>query len=341
MSKNVAVVGIGRWGKNLARNFFQLDVLHSICDMNESLLDEAQKLYPDDVHLTSNYHAVLENPVIKRVVIAAPAILHYKLAKEALLAGKDVYVEKPFCMDISEGEELHKMAEERELILMVGHLLQYHPCIQKLQNMVATEAIGKLQYIVSNRLNLGSIRIEENALWNFAPHDISVILSLNENRLPQEVRCIGSALVNKGVEDMSLTTLQFEGEVKAHIYVSWLNPFKEQKLTVVGSSGMIVFDDTLPWQDKLSYYPNYLRWIDESHAVINPVTLEKIIVPEAEPLREECSHFIKCCNERQTPRTDSLEGLRVLRVLQAAQESMRLNGEASLLESRMTFGNLV
>jgi UDP-2-acetamido-3-amino-2,3-dideoxy-glucuronate N-acetyltransferase len=294
--------------------------------MNESFLDEAQKLYPD-VLLTTNYHSVLENSLIKQVVIAAPAILHYKLTKEALLAGKDVYVEKPFCMDIAEGEELHKIAEKRNLILMVGHILHYHPCVIKLQNMVRSGVIGSLQYIIANRLNLGSIRLEENALWNFAPHDISVILSLCENRLPQEVRCTGSDFISKGVADMSLTTLHFERDVKAHIFVSWLNPFKEQKLTVVGSNGMIVFDDTLSWDDKLTYYPKYLSWINDSLPVINPVNGEKVEVVKAEPLKEECSHFIKCCHDRTTPVTDSQEGLRVLRVLQAAQESMNLNGE--------------
>jgi UDP-2-acetamido-3-amino-2,3-dideoxy-glucuronate N-acetyltransferase len=321
MHKCVAVVGIGRWGKNLARNFFQLGVLHSICEMNESLLDEAQKLYPD-VHVTSNYHALLENPSIKGIVIAAPAILHYKLVKEALLMGKDVYVEKPFCMDTAEGEELHQLAKERNLILMVGHILHYHPCVVKLKSMVKSGAIGALQYIVSNRLNLGSIRLEENALWNFAPHDISVILALCDNRMPVEVKCSGSAYVSPGIVDMSLTVLHFEGDLKAHIFVSWLNPFKEQKMTVIGSEGMIVFDDTLPWKDKLTYYPNYLRWINDSIPVAAPVPGEKIEVAEAEPLKEECAHFIKCCDERLTPITDSQEGLRVLKVLQLAQESM-------------------
>ncbi len=324
MSKNVAVIGIGRWGKNLARNFFQLGALHSICDMNESLLDEAQKLYPD-VNLTSNYHSLLENAEITRMVIAAPAIQHYKLTKEALLAGKDVYVEKPFCMDSSEGEELIDIAEERHLILMVGHILHYHPCVRKLQEMVRNGAIGKLQYIVSNRLNLGSIRLEENALWNFAPHDISLILSLCENKLPLDVQCTGSSCVSKNIPDISLTTMLFESEVRAHVFVSWLNPFKEQKITLVGTNGMIVFDDTLPWSNKLVFYPDYLRWVNDTYPVTNNVNPVKIEVIQAEPLKEECLHFIKCCNSRSTPLTDGQEGLRVLKVLQAAQESLNQN----------------
>lgn len=329
MFKCVAVVGVGRWGKNLARNFYQLGVLHSICDMNESLLDDAQKLYPE-VQLTSNYKSLLENSEITRIVIAAPAILHYKLAKEALIARKDVYVEKPFCMDSKEGEELIAIAEQGNQILMVGHLLQYHPCVIRLQEMVASDAIGKLHYIVSNRLNLGSIRTEENALWNFAPHDISVILSLCENRLPIEVRCTGSACVTKGVVDMALTTLRFDGDVSAHVYVSWLNPFKEQKLTVVGSKGMLVFDDTLPWKDKLTYTPNYLKWANGAIPFINQVNPERIEVLEAEPLKQECMHFIHCCDQRVVPRTDGQEGLRVLKVLQAAQDSLNASSEAAL-----------
>ena len=317
MSKNVAVVGIGRWGKNLARNFFQLGALHSICDMNESLLDEAQKLYPK-VNLTSNYHALLQNPDVARIVIAAPAIQHYQLAKEALVAGKDVYVEKPFCMNIAEGEELVSIAEQKSSILMVGHLLHYHPCFQKLQEMVQQGLVGKFQYIVSNRLNLGSVRKEENALWNFAPHDISVILSLCNNKPPIHVHCIGAACTTKNA-DISLTTMAFEDDVQAHVFVSWLNPFKEQKLTVIGSSGMIVFDDTQSWIDKLVFYPDYLN---KNTLEMNAVTPQKIEITPAEPLKEECIHFIQCCDSRKTPITDGHEGLRVLKVLQYAQESM-------------------
>lgn len=327
ISKNVAVVGAGRWGKNLARNFYQLKVLHTICDTNEALLDQHQDSF-SDIKLTTNFKAVLDNAAITRVVIAAPAFLHYKLAKQALLAGKDVYVEKPLCMDCSEAEELIQLAKKGKQILMVGHLLQYHPCVRRLQELVGNGELGKLQYIVSNRLNLGAIRTEENALWNFAPHDVSVILSLCNHQIPLQVRCVGAAYVSQGVADTTLTTLRFEGDIRAHIYVSWLNPFKEQKLVVVGSAGMVVFDDTKHWEDKLLLFRNHLRWERGTIPLINNTEAEKVSVPQAEPLREECLHFLKCCADRIAPRTDGPEALRVLQVLQAAQASLNEDGEA-------------
>lgn len=337
--KNIAVIGTGRWGKNLARNFYQLGALHTICDANESLLDKLEKDYPD-TQFTSNFRAVLENQEITRVVISAPALQHYELAKLALLAGKDLYVEKPLCMDCKEAEELIALAEKNKQILMVGHLLQYHPHVQRLQEIVGGGELGKLQYIVSNRLNLGAIRTEENALWNFAPHDVSVILSLCGHRMPQQVRCTGGAYVTNGVADTTLTSLKFEGDIRAHIYVSWLNPFKEQKLTVTGTQGMAVFDDTLPWEDKLLLYRNHMTW---SHGTIphtNNIQPEKITVPFHEPLRAECEHFIKCCDERIVPKTDGDEGLRVLKVLQAAEASMIGDGEAKDPELYHFIGNL-
>lgn len=322
----VALVGVGRWGKNLARNFFEIGALHTICDMNESLLDSYQEKCPG-VNLTTNYRAVLENPEITRIAIAAPAIHHYKLTKMAIEAGKDVYVEKPLCCDSGEGEELIEMAKQRGCILMVGHLLQYHPCVRKIQEMVGSGELGKLQYIVSNRLNLGHIRTEENALWNFAPHDVSVILSLCGHEMPSEVRCTGGAYMSRGVADTTLTTMRFDNDVRAHIFVSWLNPFKEQKLIVVGSNGMVVFDDTVAWEDKLLYYPNHVRWAEGNIPLINNTDAEKVKVEQSEPLREECLHFLHCCDERVAPRTDGKEGLRVLQVLQAAQASLNVDGE--------------
>lgn len=327
VEKNVALIGAGRWGKNLARNFFEIGALHTICDRSEALLDSFQEKCPG-VRLTTNFQGVLDNPEITRIVIAAPAIQHYLLTKQALEAGKDVYVEKPLCLDCEEAEELVALAEKKERILMVGHLLQYHPCVRKLQELVGTGELGKMQYIVSNRLNLGAIRTEENALWNFAPHDVSVILSLCGHQMPNRVRCMGAAYVSQGVADTTLTTLRFSGDVRAHIYVSWLNPFKEQKLVVVGSSGMAVFDDTKPWEDKLILYRNHLKWSEGHIPLIDNCEPEKVAVVQEEPLRMECEHFLHCCNERLTPRTDGQEGLRVLQVLQAAQASLDSDGNA-------------
>jgi UDP-2-acetamido-3-amino-2,3-dideoxy-glucuronate N-acetyltransferase len=324
---SLMLVGAGNWGKNLARHFHALGFLHTICDTREAILDTYATQYPE-VTLTTHLKAALENPLITKVVIATTAASHFSIAKQALLAGKDVFVEKPLCLDAVEGEELIKIAKERALILMVGHLLQYHPCVLRLQELLAQGELGKLQYVVSNRLNLGSIRTEENALWSFAPHDFSVIISLCGYRLPQKIRSVGSDYLSKGIADTTMTIMRFEGNIQAHVYVSWLNPFKEQKLTVIGSTGIAVFDDTQPWADKLVLFRNHVKWEHGNIPQANKNAPEKIAVEPKEPLGEECQHFLKCCQQRTQPRTDGYEGLRVLKALQAAQASLNEDGEA-------------
>lgn len=324
--RSLALIGAGYWGKNLARNFNILGALHTICDANASTL----ATYGDDyaaVQKTLSIEDVFRNPAINRVAIAAPAAVHYNLARAALLAGKDVFVEKPLCLDAAQGMELVELAAKSGCILMVGHLLQYHPCVEKIQSILADGELGKLYYITSNRLNLGKIRREENALWSFAPHDISVILSLAGNQFPERISCGGQSYLNSGVADTTLTTMKFAGDLRAHIFVSWLNPFKEQKLTVVGSNGMVVFDDTRPWNEKLLLHRNYLTWANGQDPTPSKTRGEPVVVQDSEPLKSECAHFIECCNQRRTPRTDGSEGLRVLRVLEAAQHSLESDGQ--------------
>ena len=326
--RDLALVGAGYWGKNLARNFHALGALHTLCDANSVTL----AAYGDDytgVKKLLRFEDVLNEPALKKVAIAAPAALHYELAKAALLAGKDVFVEKPLCLDAEQGLELVELADKKGLVLMVGHLLQYHPCVQKLQSLLAEGELGKLHYITSNRLNLGKIRREENALWSFAPHDISVILSLAGNQVPERVSCTGESYLTNGVADTTLTAMKFAGGGRAHIFVTWLNPFKEQKLTVVGSNGMAVFDDTRPWNEKLVLHRQYLTWMNGQIPTPNKSKGEAVVVPESEPLKNECSHFLECCGDRRKPRTDGREGLRVLQVLRAAQQSLENDGEAS------------
>ncbi len=330
-SRTLALVGAGYWGKNLARNFNAIGALHTICDANGSLLESYREQY-GEVQLTTDFNSLLQNDEVKQIALASPAFKHHEMAKRVLLAGKDCYVEKPLCMTVEEGEELVRIAEERKLILMVGHILQYHPCVQKLQEMVSSGQLGHVHYLSSHRLNLGILRVEENALWNFAPHDISVILSLCGNRLPTQVRCVGDACITKGVADMSMTTMRFADQTSAHIYVSWLNPFKEQKLVVVGSKGLAVFDDTRPWGEKLMVCQRYVKWTPEEFPVIDNTQLVPVEVAQAEPLKEECLHFMRCCQERKAPQTDGREGVRVLRVLEAAQKSMALEGALETLQ---------
>jgi UDP-2-acetamido-3-amino-2,3-dideoxy-glucuronate N-acetyltransferase len=325
--RDIALIGAGYWGKNLARNFNGLGALHSICDSNPQILAAYGSEYAE-VRKGADVGDVLRDKTVGKVAIAAPASLHYGLVKAALEAGKDVFVEKPLALVAEEGAELAALARKGGRILMVGHLLQYHPCIQKLRELLAAGALGQLFYVTSNRLNLGKIRREENALWSFAPHDISVILALVGRELPEVVRCTGEAYLTRGTPDTTLTTLRFGNGVRAHVYVSWLNPFKEQKLIVIGSKAMVVFDDTRPWGQKLAMHQDYLTWQEGRVPAPAGTAGEFLTVPEAEPLREECRHFLECCETRAQPRTNGEEGLRVLRVLQAAQTSLEGDGDA-------------
>jgi UDP-2-acetamido-3-amino-2,3-dideoxy-glucuronate N-acetyltransferase len=329
--RDLALLGAGYWGKNLARNFQALGALHTICDAQSAALRQYSDGYANVSKTVSVEKVLLENAITK-VAIAAPATLHFQLAKAALLAGKDVYVEKPLCLEETEAIHLVDLAQQRGRILMVGHLLQYHPCIVKIRELLLRGELGKLYYIISNRLNLGKIRQEENALWSFAPHDLSVILSLTANKMPEQVRCVGGSYLNGAVADTTLTTMKFPDAIRAHIYVSWLNPFKEQKLTVVGSNGMVVFDDTRPWKEKLLLHRDYLTWTDGQLPMPSKTPAELVLVEEQEPLRNECAHFLHCCRTRETPRTDGGEGLRVLRVLHMAQTSLDHDGQAVYLD---------
>ena len=331
--RTLALIGAGYWGRNLARNLNQLGALHTICDPDEAVLDGYDHGYAA-VRKSTDFAQVIGDAKITRVAIAAPATLHYSLAKAALEAGKDVLVEKPLCLDVASGLELVELASARQRILMVGHMLRYHPCIEKLLTIVGEGVLGKLLYVTSNRLNLGKIRREENALWSFAPHDISVILALAGHELPSSVRSVGDAYLHKEVADTTLTMLEFPSGMRAHVYVSWLNPFKEQKLTVVGSEGLAVFDDTLRWGKKLALHRQYLSW-DGRNARPSGSVIEVVEVDEAEPLRNECAHFLECCETRNAPATDGAEGVRVLRTLDAAQESLKRNGEAVTLVRRI------
>ena len=257
MERTIAVVGAGYWGKNLVRNFSELGALHTVCDRDAANL-AALKL-PAEVAVVEDYRRVLGNPSIAGVVLATPAVLHFRMAKEALLAGKDVFVEKPLASTTMEGVELVEIAEKQGRVLLVGHLLEYHPALRALRDMVARGDLGKIQYIYSNRLNLGKLRTEENVLWSFAPHDIAAILGLVGDELPVEVAAHGGSYLNSQIADVTLSALTFANDVRAHIFVSWLHPFKEQRLVVVGDRKMAEFADTDP-TDKLKVYEHQVNW---------------------------------------------------------------------------------
>lgn len=319
MKRNIAVIGTGYWGKNLVRNFHVLGALHTICDNNPDHLNSFLSQYQDIAGVNS-FSQVLNNDEIEGIVIATPAESHFALAKEALLAGKDVYVEKPLCLSEDNGEELNHLADEHERILMTGHLLWYHPAVIKLKEMIQAGELGRIQYIYSNRLNLGKLRREENVLWSFAPHDISVILGLLEE-MPASIQSQGGNYLHQQIADTTVTLLDFPSGVKAHIFVSWLHPFKEQKLIVVGDRQMVVFDDTAAWADKLVGYTHSVHW-SGSIPIADKAEAQSITIEEREPLRAECEHFLKSIDTRQRPLTDGREGLRVLKILRGCQEAL-------------------
>lgn len=320
----IGVIGVGYWGKNLVRNFYELGALGALCDANPSVQETYKRTY-EGVTFYTEYGDVLSDPAITAVALATPAVSHYEMAKAALEAGKDVFVEKPLAIDVKNGEELVRLAEKKQRILMVGHILRYHPAILKLQQLIQDGVLGKINYLYSNRLNIGKIRTEENILWSFAPHDISVMLSLL-NEMPAKVTCQGGAYLNHDVTDVTLSHFEFPSGVQAHIFVSWLHPIKEQRLIVVGSEKMAVFDDTA--DDKLVLYPHKVEWKNRIPTAVKAAG-EVVALDSVEPLRAECQHFLDCIVSRREPVSSGKEGQRVLRVLDACQRALR-NGEISL-----------
>jgi UDP-2-acetamido-3-amino-2,3-dideoxy-glucuronate N-acetyltransferase len=325
----VAVIGAGYWGKNLVRNFANLGTLSAVCDSDPQACARAAEFAPG-VTTCNSFADILSDPAIDAVAIGSPAITHYSFAKEALLASKDVFVEKPLALEVPEGQELIDLAARQGRILMVGHILQYHPAVLKLKELVDSGGLGKIQYVYSNRLNIGKIRSEENILWSFAPHDISVILLLL-GEMPVEVSAHGGNYLQSHVADVTLTSLSFAGGVKGHIFVSWLHPFKEQMLVVVGDKKMAVFDDVSK-DRKLVLYPHRIDWV-ERLPVAHKAEGEVVPLEPGEPLKAECAHFLECICTRQTPQTDGAEGLRVLQVLEACQRSLDRKGAPVQLAS--------
>jgi predicted dehydrogenase len=314
------VLGCGYWGKNLVRNFSQLGVLAMVADPTPAGRETAAQIVPGaDVRATAD--EVIASGV-GAVVIATPAETHFDLAWRALAAGKDVFVEKPLALTYEQGAQLVALAAERERILMVGHVLEYHPGIVRLYELVRDGALGKINYIYSNRLSLGKVRREENILWSFAPHDIAIILRLI-GALPFQVAASGGAYVQPNIADVTVTHLLFDNGVRAHIHVSWLHPFKEQRLVVVGSQRMATFDDIAK---ELVLHDQRVE-IAEGQPVPVKGAGEPVAFAADEPLRLECEAFLAAVETRTPPLTDGESGLRVLKVLQAAQRSLTMNGE--------------
>lgn len=317
MSSNIAVVGCGYWGKNLVRVFSELGVLHCVCDTDVS---RHAAVVPECVPpvFTDKLEDVLGSSEIRAVAVATPAATHYEVVRDCLEAGKDVFVEKPLALNAEQGRALIETAEQRSLILMVGHILLYHPAVVRLKELIEAGTLGRILYCYSNRLNMGLIRTEENILWSFAPHDISVMLHLLGEE-PLAVEADGQSYLTPGVVDVTLSRLRFKSGVTGHIFVSWLHPSKEQRLVLVGSEKMAVFDDTA--EKKLLLYPHRVDWAGRAPKAVKAEAIE-VELQKAEPLKQECRHFLDCVAGRRAPLTDGQEGLRVLRVLDACQKSL-------------------
>jgi predicted dehydrogenase len=327
---NVAVAGVGGWGKNLVRNYSQIPDcrLKYICDVDEKKLAQLQPQLPGTT-TTTRFEDLLADPDLQGIVIATPATTHYGLCKAALEAGKDVYVEKPFALYSVEARELLQLSEQRGRILMVGHLLLYHPIIDRIKQMIDANELGDIYYIYNQRVNLGVVRGDENALWSFAPHDISVILHLLGAE-PTDVAARGQSYLQPGIEDVVFLSLNFGQRSMAHVHVSWLDPHKVRKLTIVGSKKMVVFDDNES-TEKLRIYDKSAEHATDYNTFAEYITIRfgDITIPHVrvnEPLRLECEHFLGCIRDRKRPLTDAKDGLRVVKVLEAAQRSLEKNG---------------
>ena len=316
IKRNIAVVGCGYWGKNLVRNYAEIGALAAVCDPNTDVAKFFANEY-DVAHF--NFSEVLTNKDIDGVVLAVPAELHASLAIDVMNAKKHVFVEKPLAMNVSEANLMIETAKKNNVQLMVGHLLQYHPIFVKLKEIVKSGKLGHLNYIYSNRLSFGKIRTEEDVVWSFAPHDISMILSLTEEE-PQTVKTSSSCIIQPNIADTSILHLDFKSQCSAHVFVSWLHPCKEQKLVVIGNKGMAIFDDTQVWENKLSIYPHTINSLKEL-PTITKGEKNYIRVKQSEPLKNECNHFIEVVCKGRAPLTDFNEGLKVLKVLSASSLS--------------------
>lgn len=334
----IGLIGCGAWGKNLLRNFSNLPgcVLLSCCDEDPKQIESLCPSYPK-VEFTRNDKEIIDNPNLDAVVIATPPATHFKLCKAAILADKDVLVEKPLVLDTEKGEELVQLAEKKKRILMVGHIMEYHAATLKLKEYIDKGELGKIYYVYSTRVNLGKVRDIENALWSFAPHDISMILFLL-GKSPVSVTATGECYLqkDKGIEDVVFVNMHFEDGTMAHIHVSWLDPHKERRLTVVGDKKMAVFDDTRS-AEKIWIYDkgvdtrqDYNTYGEYLSLRFGDVLIPRI--PGTEPLKTECEHFIDCVQNRRTPRSDGRDGLRVSKVLDAAQRSLKMGGSPVRIE---------
>jgi predicted dehydrogenase len=325
----IGVTGLGYWGPNLARNFNGLPgcELRWICDGAESARSRAALQFPG-VRVAADLQELLDDPKLDAVVLATPVPSHCDLAVRVLDAGKHCFVEKPLAQSVPDAERAVAAAGAAGKVLMVGHLLEYHPGVLKLKQLAESGELGDIYYIYGNRLNLGKLRADENALWSLGAHDISVVLALAGEE-PVEAVAHGESYVRAGVEDVVFCYLRFPSGLAAHLHLSWLDPHKERRFTVVGAHKMATFDD-MAIEGKITVYDKgfdeaprgYGEWVTRSGDIYSPR------LPSVEPLRLECQEFLDSIRERRAPRSDGESGLRVVRVLEQLQQSLKASGRA-------------
>ncbi|MFN8449548.1 MAG: Gfo/Idh/MocA family oxidoreductase [Anaerolineae bacterium] len=327
---NIAVVGSGYWGPNLIRNIAGLPdaALHTVCDLNPKALQANAQRYPG-VKTTTDYAEVLADPAVQGVVLATPAHAHAEMARQGLEAGKHLLVEKPLSLHAAEAKALVELAQRKDLRLMVGHVFEYNPAVITLRELVRRGELGRVLYLYSARLNLGIVRDDLNAMWNLAPHDFSII-NFVIGATPERVSARGFRLLNRKLEDVAFVTLEYPGGVVAHVHVSWLDPGKVRRLTVVGESKMAVYDDVS--DERLRIYDKGVMpdKLPNDFGEFKMITRGgDILIPKidaTEPLRAECAHFVECIRSGKTPTSDGADGYTVVQMLEAAQQSMDADG---------------
>ena len=328
----VGVVGFGYWGPNLARNFDRLPdaELAYACDLDAGNLDKARAQFPNTT-VTERFDELLADTSLDAIVVATSVPTHYRLGKAVLEAGKHAFVEKPLALKAAEAEDLVRTAADNRRLLMVGHLLEYHPGVRKVKELLEAGELGKTFYIYANRLNLGKVRADENALWSLGPHDISVINYLTGED-PEEVSARGECYLQDGVEDVVFGYIKYPSGMIGHLHVSWLDPHKSRKITVVGSDKMVVFDD-METDRKVTVYEKgatTTRAKFEDYGEFVTLRFGDIHIPKIsseEPLKIECQHFVQCIREGKQPLSDGRDGLNVVRVLDAMERSLRNGGQ--------------
>ncbi len=323
---SICQIGLGYWGENIFRNLLKIiekkpniESLY-IFDIDPNKIEkilEKYKINTKKVKKLGKLEEIERIDNLKAALISTPVATHYPLTKYFLEKSKDVFVEKPLALKVKEAKELKEISQKKGLILMTGHLLLYHPAVRKMKELINQGQIGRIYYIYSNRLNWGKFRTEENILWSFAPHDISVILYLLEEE-PQKISAFASSYINPTLFDITLTHLEFSQNINAHIFVSWLNPFKEHKLTCIGSEGMLVFDDLT--EEKLFFYPHKIEWKEGKIPIAQKSEYQTIPIEKYEPLLKELEHFIECIETRNQPLTNPDESIKVLKVIEKAEE---------------------